>query len=68
MWLCADVARVSVKVWDASNRMPHKREPDLESLDGRGLFLVESLSDDCGAYRLESGNGKIVWALCKCEA
>jgi anti-sigma regulatory factor (Ser/Thr protein kinase) len=62
MWLSADEKRVSIQVWDASNHMPEKREPDLESLDGRGLLLVESLSDDCGAYRLEGGNGKVVWA------
>lgn len=62
VWLCADEKQVSVKVWDGSNRMPQKREPDLESPDGRGLFLVESMSDDCGAFRLEGGNGKVVWA------
>ncbi len=62
VWLSADEKRVWVQVWDGNNRMPQKREPDLDSLDGRGLFLVESLSDDCGAYRLEGGNGKVVWA------
>lgn len=62
VWLCADDKYASVKVWDASNRMPQAREPDLESPDGRGLFLVETLSESCGAYRLEGGNGKVIWA------
>jgi anti-sigma regulatory factor (Ser/Thr protein kinase) len=59
VWLSASEKRVCVKVWDGNNRMPETREPDLESPAGRGLFLVESLSDDCGAYRLEGGNGKV---------
>jgi anti-sigma regulatory factor (Ser/Thr protein kinase) len=62
MWITADEKWVSVQVWDASNRMPQKREPDPEALSGRGLLLVERLSESCGAYRLEGGNGKVVWA------
>ena len=64
VWLSADEKRVSIKVWDGSNHMPQQREPDLESVDGRGLVLVASLSESCGAYELEGGNGKVVWAVC----
>jgi anti-sigma regulatory factor (Ser/Thr protein kinase) len=62
MWLSADENRVSIQVWDADNDMPQKQAPDLEALGGRGLVLVEEMSECCGAYRLEGGNGKVVWA------
>jgi two-component sensor histidine kinase len=68
IWLSADKERVSVQVWDASNRMPQKREPDPDAVSGRGLVLVESLSERCGAYRLEGGNGKIVWTLIRAQS
>jgi hypothetical protein len=42
--------------------MPQKRELDPEAEDGRGLYLVENMSESCGAFRLEGANGKVVWA------
>jgi anti-sigma regulatory factor (Ser/Thr protein kinase) len=62
VWLSADQDWVIVQVWDANNQMPEKLEPDLETEGGRGLVLVDALSESCGVYRLEGGNGKIVWA------
>ena len=62
LWLSGDHERVLVQVWDGSNRMPQKRDPDPAAVSGRGLHLVEAVSESCGTYRLEGGNGKIVWA------
>jgi anti-sigma regulatory factor (Ser/Thr protein kinase) len=62
MWLSASDKYVVLKVWDGSNDMPQKQEPDPEAEGGRGLFLVENMSESCGAYRLEGGEGKLVWA------
>jgi anti-sigma regulatory factor (Ser/Thr protein kinase) len=65
LWLSADSERVTVKVWDASNRLPEQQAPDLESEHGRGLMLVQALTEDYGAFLLEGGNGKVVWAVLK---
>lgn len=62
LWLSADHERVLIQVWDGSNRMPQKQEPDPAALGGRGLLLVEAISESCGTYRLEGGDGKIIWA------
>jgi hypothetical protein len=62
MWLSGNHERVIVQVWDANNQMPERREQNPDAESGRGLTIVEAFSDDFGAYRLEGGNGKIVWA------
>ncbi len=45
LWLLSDKARVLVLVWDANPQPPIQADVDLESESGRGLLLVESLSD-----------------------
>lgn len=59
IWLACDGVRLVIQVWDGIDDMPVRRDagPDQES--GRGLMLVESLSQDWGAYR--TANGKVVW-------
>jgi anti-sigma regulatory factor (Ser/Thr protein kinase) len=59
IWLACDGARLVIHVWDGTDDMPVRRDagPDQES--GRGLVLVESLSQDWGAYR--TAIGKVVW-------
>jgi hypothetical protein len=47
--------------------MPQQRELDLEAASGRGLTIVEAVSETVGAYRLEGENGKVVWALVTAE-
>jgi hypothetical protein len=37
--------------------------PIVEAEHGRGLMLVQALTEDYGAFLLEGGNGKVVWAL-----
>jgi anti-sigma regulatory factor (Ser/Thr protein kinase) len=62
LWLSADQGRVVVRVWDASNDLPEQQQPGPEAEHGRGLMLVQAMAEDYGTYRLEGGNGKIVWA------
>jgi anti-sigma regulatory factor (Ser/Thr protein kinase) len=53
---------VAIGVWDASQEMPKMGACDLLEESGRGLYLVESLADACGAYRVRKPQGKVVWA------
>lgn len=63
MWLSADHERVLVQVWDADHQLPVAQQPDPDAERGRGLLLVESLSEAWGAYRPQRSIGKIVWAM-----
>lgn len=63
LWVCSDKARVLVQVWDGDDRMPEAQGVDLLAESGRGLLLVESLSEGWGAYRPEGASGKMVWAI-----
>jgi serine/threonine-protein kinase RsbW len=49
-----------IEVHDASRRRPHVRPPDTESTTGRGLLLVNELSDGWGVEPRDP-RGKIVW-------
>jgi hypothetical protein len=48
-------------VWDGSAEMPARQDAGPDSERGRGLLLVESLSEDWGSYR--KAEGKVVWVL-----
>jgi two-component sensor histidine kinase len=67
LWLYADRQRVLVQVWDGDHRMPESQSFDLEAESGRGLLLVESLTEEWGAYPLDGSSGKVVWALCAAD-
>jgi hypothetical protein len=62
LWLLSDYRTVLLQVWDGNNRMPRRQELDPESEGGRGLWLVEALSEDWGAFQPEDASGKVVWA------
>jgi hypothetical protein len=62
LWLRSDERSVVISVWDGSEGTPHLQEPLPDEAHGRGLCLVESLSAECGLYRLEGATGKVVWA------
>lgn len=54
-------SRVRVEVRDGSDRLPGKTgQPDPMALSGRGMLLVEALSDDHGTEALAEG-GKRIW-------
>jgi len=61
--LRSDRQSVLVQVWDASDQAPERKEPDLASVGGRGLLLVETLSAEWGMYKPDQSSGKVVWAL-----
>ena len=65
LWLSADHELVLIQVWDADERMPVPHRPDPDAEHGRGLFLVEALSEDWGTYRPARYPGKIVWVRCR---
>ena len=52
-------AHVRVGVGDENTRVPLRSAPDPEALNGRGMALVEALSDDYGVE--VSSYGKTVW-------
>lgn len=63
MWLLSDGSRVLVVVADSSALMPVRAAPADEADSGRGLLLVETVSDCWGWYKCPgSGQAKAVWA------
>jgi anti-sigma regulatory factor (Ser/Thr protein kinase) len=63
LWLGSDNQRVLVQVWDGDHHLPEPQAAGLEAESGRGLLLVDSLSQEWGASTPEGSSGKIVWAL-----
>ena len=51
---------VVIEVWDTSPQPPRLIEPSEDSVDGRGLLLVNALSIQWGYCDLGTG-GKVVW-------
>jgi anti-sigma regulatory factor (Ser/Thr protein kinase) len=65
MWLLSDKQRVLILVWDASPQSPLPQEPGEEIREGgRGLMLVDAISDQWSWYSVPGIGGKVVWALC----
>lgn len=63
LWLQRDGQHsIVISVWDGNDGIPQVQEPLPDDEHGRGLLLVESLSAECGLYRLEGASGKVVWA------
>lgn len=62
LWLLSDRARVVIMVWDANPRLPMPGQAAEEAESGRGLLLVETISDQWGAFPTPPC-GKSVWAL-----
>jgi anti-sigma regulatory factor (Ser/Thr protein kinase) len=62
LWLLSDAAQVLILVWDASPRLPARADASVDAETGRGLLLVEMISDRWGAYATPPC-GKTVWAL-----
>ncbi|WP_232789008.1 ATP-binding protein [Streptomyces odonnellii] len=50
-----------IEVCDASPKWPEQREPEQGDVNGRGLGIVEALSDQWGWW-YRHGHGKTVWA------
>jgi hypothetical protein len=63
LWLHGRQQSIAIQVWDASNQLPAPRPADPGAESGRGLLLVESLSEAWGSYRPPESSGKVVWAI-----
>jgi anti-sigma regulatory factor (Ser/Thr protein kinase) len=64
--LSANRDRLLIEVWDSNVQPPvlHELENDFPALDaesGRGLFLVEALSERWGWYPTRNPSGKVTW-------
>jgi anti-sigma regulatory factor (Ser/Thr protein kinase) len=62
LWLLSDAAQVLILVWDASPQLPARADASVDAETGRGLLLVEMISDRWGTYATLPC-GKTVWAL-----
>jgi hypothetical protein len=62
MWLVCDGKQVVVFVWDASPQPPSRADPSEDDESGRGLLLVEAVSERWGHFGFDGG-GKVVWAV-----
>ena len=65
LWLVSDSAQILILVWDASPQPPVRMDASDEAENGRGLMLVEAVSEQWGWYSREDGDGKFVWAIAR---
>lgn len=70
LWLASDGTRVVVLVWDASPQPPMQMDADCDVENGRGLLLVEAVSEQWGWFPGDRASasgvghrGKVVWAV-----
>ncbi len=61
LYLAADPGRLTLLVWDACSELPAHRPHGDDSAGGRGLDIVQALSDRWGTQAPVRG-GKVVWA------
>jgi hypothetical protein len=61
VYLAMERDQLVAQVWDSSLEPPLRRAHDDDAETGRGLELVQALSDRWGSCAAEPG-GKIVWA------
>jgi anti-sigma regulatory factor (Ser/Thr protein kinase) len=62
LWLRSDKNIVLILVWDENPRPPVRMDVTEDAENGRGLLLVEAISDSWNWYRPDGMAGKIVWA------
>jgi len=65
VWLLSDAAQILILVWDASPQPPVLKAVADEAEHGRGLRLVEAVSEQWGWFSREDGDGKFVWAIAR---
>lgn len=64
LWLSTDKERLLIQVWDPSDKLPAQpAHVPADASSGRGLLLVESISQEVGAFKRGSTPGKVVWAI-----
>ncbi len=65
LWLMSDFAQILILVWDASPQPPIRVDTSDDAENGRGLMLVEAVSEQWGWCSCEGGEGKFVWAVAR---
>jgi anti-sigma regulatory factor (Ser/Thr protein kinase) len=65
IWLLSDSAQLLIVVWDASPQPPVLMDATGEAEHGRGLMLVEAVSQQWGWSSCPDGDGKVVWAAAR---
>ncbi|HEY5990806.1 MAG TPA: ATP-binding protein [Streptosporangiaceae bacterium] len=63
LWLLSNQARVLIMVQDDSLQHPVRAQPEAEAEAGRGLLLVETMSERWDWYLPEGATGKVVWCM-----
>ena len=69
--LLCDHVRLMIEVWDtlpSALGAPAMRHPDQDEESGRGLELIEALSDDWSWEAVPGWHGKRVWAILRVPA
>jgi two-component sensor histidine kinase len=62
LWLRSDKSRVLILVWDGNPQPPVRIDVTEDAENGRGLLLVEAISDQWNWYQPDNADGKLVWA------
>jgi anti-sigma regulatory factor (Ser/Thr protein kinase) len=62
LWLLSDSAQILILVWDISPYPPVRTDVGDDAENGRGLLLVEAISEQWGWYFPDDSGGKVVWA------
>jgi anti-sigma regulatory factor (Ser/Thr protein kinase) len=60
--LLSDHVRIVIEAWDLSPDVPEAKQPEPDAENGRGLMLVEALSERWGWEHVPNWPGKVVWA------
>jgi hypothetical protein len=68
LWLLSDTQNVLIMAWDANPLPPVLADAGDLAESGRGLLLVQALSERWGSYPTPRAGGKVVWALMEAES
>ncbi|HEY5990081.1 MAG TPA: ATP-binding protein [Streptosporangiaceae bacterium] len=63
LWLMSDRTRVLILIWDANAQPPIRFDAGEDAESGRGLLLVEAISEQWNWYFVPETGGKVVWCL-----
>jgi anti-sigma regulatory factor (Ser/Thr protein kinase) len=61
LWLLSDKTRLLILVWDGNPRPPVQMDATADAESGRGLVLVDAISEQWGWHPAFDLGGKWVW-------
>jgi serine/threonine-protein kinase RsbW len=68
LWTAGGLLNVEVSDEGRARTVPSVREAGVDAENGRGLMLVEHLTDEWGVRPSEPGRGRTVWARLPCAS